>query len=246
MTACPDQELALHALIDGELDALATVVLEAHLRGCAGCRDSLARIEALRTAIQAPGVRYAPPPGLRASVAALAPVRPSIRPVWTSFAGGGVLGALAASVALLLLTPTQQASSSFASELVSSHLRALQAGHLVDVETSERHTVKPWFNGRVDFAPPVPDLAAQGFPLAGGRLDILDERTVAVLVYKRRLHSINLFVRPAAGADSPPKTLRHDSYTLVCWRMAGLEYWAVSDADTASLEEFGAAFRAAV
>jgi len=98
MTACPDQETALHALTDGELDTLATIALEAHLRGCAGCRSALARLEALRAAIRTPGVHPAPPPALRAKVAALAPARPSAHPAWCSFAGGGVFGALAASL----------------------------------------------------------------------------------------------------------------------------------------------------
>jgi len=245
MTACPDQETALHALTDGELDTLATIALEAHLRGCAGCRSALARLEALRAAIRTPGVHPAPPPALRAKVAALAPARPSAHPAWGSFAGGGVFGALAASLAVFLLAPVHRAPPTLAAELVSGHLRSLQAEHLVDVATSDRHTVKPWFNGKVDFAPPVPDLSVKGFPLAGGRLDVLGGRTVAVLVYKRRQHSINLYVRPAPGGDSAPETLRRDSYALVGWRAGGLEYWAVSDMDTPSLELFGAAFRAA-
>jgi anti-sigma factor RsiW len=128
----------------------------------------------------------------------------------------------------------------------AGHLRALAAPQPFDVASSDRHVVKPWFNGRIDFAPPVVELAPQGFPLVGGRLDYLDGRPVAALVYRRRLHSINLFVRPAPALASPvAATTRRDGYSLVRWVAGGLEYWAVSDVDTGDLQAFRTAFRKA-
>jgi anti-sigma factor RsiW len=187
---------------------------------------------------------------LRTRIEAMAPARPmpAARPGfdWRVFGGGGAVGALTAALALFLVLP-QMATPDLPEELVAGHVRSLQAAHLVDVVTSDRHVVKPWFNGRVDFAPQVPDLATDGFPLVGGRLDIIGGRTVAALVYKRRLHSINLFVRPARGVNLfGARGMRRDSYSLVHWTAGGLDYWAVSDVDQADLETFRRVFVAAV
>jgi anti-sigma factor RsiW len=254
MMSCPERGPALHAYADGELDALGTAALEAHLRDCAGCRAELDDIEAVRTALRAPEARVRAPEALRMRIEALADVRPAAPPQrwnWPSFAGGGAIGALAASIALMLALPqlasptlTGQLTDELPGELVASHVRSLQASHLVDIPTSDRHVVKPWFNGRIDFAPPVPELAPQGFPLVGGRLDVIGGRTVAAIVYKRRLHTINLFVRPAGGSSSQT-ALTRDSYSLVHWTANGLDFWAVSDVGAADLGEFEKSFRAA-
>ena len=130
-------------------------------------------------------------------------------------------------------------------EVVGGQIRSLQSGHLIDVLTSDRHTVKPWFNGRIDYSPPVADLAAQGFPLVGGRLDVLGGRSVAALVYKRRLHTINLYIRPVPGLAVPvASAMELQSYALVRWTDRGLEYWAVSDIPVDELQRFSAVFRA--
>ena len=251
MTPCPEHAQALHAFADGELDAMATVALEAHLRDCPACRAELDGIEAVRGALRAPGTRRRAPEALRERILALAEAEapaaraPTRRLDWRSFGGGGAIGALAASIVLLLALP-QLTAPSLPGELVASHIRSLQAAHLVDVQTSDRHVVKPWFNGRIDFSPPVPQLAPQGFPLVGGRLDVIDGRTVAAVVYKRRLHTINVFVRPASGVPGATQaTLTRDSYALVHWTAGGLDYWAVSDIGTDELDEFAKAFRAA-
>jgi anti-sigma factor RsiW len=129
-------------------------------------------------------------------------------------------------------------------QLVADHIRSLQADHLTDVQTSDRHVVRPWFNGRVDFAPPTPDLAAQGFPLVGGRLDYADGRTLAAVVYRRNTHVINLFIAPERraglrlGRSAPPAP----GYSIRHWRDRGLEYWAVSDVEARELEAFHRAF----
>jgi anti-sigma factor RsiW len=120
---------------------------------------------------------------------------------------------------------------------VAAQVRSLQAQHLMDVATSDRHTVKPWFNGKIDFAPPVVDLADQGFPLAGGRLDYVHEHAAAALVYRRRAHVINLFIWPGAAPEEPQVT-RREGYSLIRWGHDGLTYWAVSDIDTADLQGF--------
>jgi anti-sigma factor (TIGR02949 family) len=243
MTGCPEREMALQALADGELDAMATVALEEHLRGCAGCRGELETLETLRSVLRDPALREAAPEQLRARVMAQIPRPAPARPGWVAWTGGALGGALAASLALMLAMP-QAAVPGVADELVDSHIRSLQGAHLIDVQTSDRHVVKPWFNGRIDYAPPVPDLKDQGFPLVGGRLDVVAGRSVAVLVYKRRLHTINLFVRPA-GATAPASGERHGSYGLVHWAAGGLDYWAVSDLELGDLEQFRAAFAGA-
>jgi anti-sigma factor RsiW len=130
--------------------------------------------------------------------------------------------------------------------LVADHVRSTLASHLVDVETSDRHTVKPWFNGRIDFAPPVVDLAARGFALVGGRVDYLDGRVVAALVYRRNKHVINVFVRPEPrGLRLPSLGRPRDGYSVVRWSEGGLEFWAVSDVEPHELETLKREFIAA-
>ena len=251
MTACPDREMALHAILDGELDSLASIALEAHLRDCAGCRTALDQLDVLRAQFAEHELKYSAPQRLHDAVAAMLPAgRPAVTPARARrralpWLGGGAIGALAASIALLLAMP-QLSEGELPDELVAAHVRSLQAAHLTDVLTSDRHVVKPWFNGRIDFSPPVVELAPEGFPLVGGRLDYIGGRDVAAIVYRRRLHHINLFVRPAPEGV-PPRvvTMRHDSYNLVRWESGGLEYWAVSDVEARDLGEFRDAFRKA-
>jgi len=250
MSACADRELLLHGLIDGELDAASILACEAHLRTCAGCAAELERLQGLRSVLASPGVSFKASAAQRARMLAAldtlcAPgdVRASRRrrgaPVlWL----GGALTALAAafSLAIFLWLPSQELQD----ELIGSHVRSLLANHLVDVAASDRHVVKPWFNGKLDFAPPVVDLADQGFPLSGGRLDYLRGRVVAALVYRRRQHVINLFIWPATGALTGPAGLRQSGYSLERWSDGGLNFWAVSDTDARELAAFRAAFEA--
>jgi anti-sigma factor RsiW len=138
------------------------------------------------------------------------------------------------------------ASSTLAHEVVASHVRSLLAGHLADVASSDRHTVKPWFTGKLDYAPPVFDLAAQGFPLAGGRLDYLDGHPVAALVYRAGPHTVNLFTWPAAGPASPPAAATERGFHLLCWTRSGMTWWAVSDIAADRLDDFARRLRAEV
>jgi anti-sigma factor RsiW len=246
MPACADRELLLNAFVDDELDAANTAAVEAHLASCHDCREATEQLRRVHHLVGGPGVRHSAPDDLRQRVLAaihaeespVATARPSRR---TSWIGPALGGAIAATLAMLLILPIQQRSG-LEDELVAGHVRSLQVQHLTDVQTSNQHLIRPWFNGKIDFAPPVPELAAQGFPLAGGRLDYLGGKTVAAIVYKRRLHSINLFVWPSGGGD---RRLQRDGYSIDEWTKGGLRFAAVSDISPAELEQFRQAFMAA-
>ncbi len=264
MTACDDKLLLLQAHVDGELDAANAVALEAHLRSCTACADELARIEAVRGILASAEPGYRAPEGLRSRIDALidaeaqaAPGPSARRPVertpefhpsagvmainrnW----GGGLATGLALSAALLFALP-QLIRSNTEDQLIDSHIRSLSlSSHLTDIATSNRHVVKPWFNGKIDFAPPVPELAAKGFPLVGGRLDYVDGHEAAAIVYRRRLHTINVFVLPAGKLSLPVSmSSKHEGYSVVRWTKNGLAFWAISDIDLADLELFQRTF----
>lgn len=270
MIACPDKEALIHAYVDDELDAASSIELEAHLRDCTECAKTLSTIEALRTLLVSERPRHAAPARLKAEIesrideAELPPTTrwyPWIRPVArlghsrssykarkssTAF-GRGLGSGLAAGLALgtmMVVALPQLARPGVEDVYIDSHIRSLSVGnHLTDVATSNRHVVKPWFNGKIDFAPPVPELTAQGFPLVGGRLDYLGGQQVAAIVYKRRLHTINLFVKPADRLSFlTGSAMRHDGYSLVRWTQGGLEFWAVSDVDLSDLQTFRRAY----
>lgn len=245
MTACADKLLLLHAFADNELDARSSLELEAHLATCQGCRAELAAIREVKAALSAQPLAYEAPASLRQRLDELiaqevAP--PRLRRVRSqSWVLSGAVGALAASLAVFALMPS---GASLEAQLVDAQARSLEAQHLVDIPTSDRHVVKPWFNGKIDFAPPVVDLVGQGYPLVGGRLDHLAGRRVAALVFHRGPHTINLFIWPGRGEGLA--TLEHkDGYNLVHWTQGGLTFWAVSDADAASLLQFQKLYAAA-
>jgi anti-sigma factor RsiW len=247
VSACPDQELLLHALTDNELDAGNAASLEAHVAGCAACAEELAAIRDVKARLAAAPLGYKAPASLHARLdAALAeatalPPRRSRIPASATWVMSGAVGAIAASLALFAMVPS---GMSVEGQLVDAQARSLEAQHLVDVQTSDRHTVKPWFNGKVDFAPPVVDLAPQGYPLVGGRLDRVDGRRAAALVFHRRAHIINLFIWPG-DAPAAPALEHRQGYSLVRWGHGGLVYWAVSDVDPGDLMGFQKAFAAA-
>ena len=247
MTACADRDYLLHALLDDELDAANAAACEAHLKSCAGCAAEYERLRALREMLAEPALRHPAPEGLRARIEAAlpqqmpaAPPAPPSRFAWAALGAG--LSA-AASVALVLTTH-EPAAPGIEQQVVASHVRSLLASHLVDVVTSDQHVVKPWFNGRIDFAPTTPDLKAQGFPLAGGRLDYIGGRVVPAIVYRRRLHTINLFAWPDKAPDKPA-TAQYEGYTLRHWQQGGLDLWAVSDVSQGDLALFEKEFEAA-
>ena len=251
MSACPDKAMLLQGLLDGELDAVNAAACEAHLRTCVACEAEHRRLLALREAVTAPGVAHAAPERLRAGIEAMLaaeaqPARAAPRLPRRAAWGAGGLGALvAASLAVMLVIP-QVTEAGVEKQLVASHVRSLLANHLTDVATSNQHVVKPWFNGKVDVAPPAPDLTARGFPLVGGRLDYVGGRVVPAVVYRRRLHTVNLFVWPAEGRVlHPARVTQRDGYSLVEWTDQGLRFAAVSDIGPGELRDFHRAYEAA-
>ena len=202
---CEEAEVLLHALIDGELDAGHAREVEAHVAGCAKCAALAKDFRAMRAAINEAGARYRAPLELRRRIETALPRAevPTRRALLRGFAMGSAVSAMAATglVAIVLRSDDE---ARIQSEVVSAHLRSLQAGHLTDVVSTDQHTVKPWFNGRIDVAPPVIDLTAQGFTLIGGRLDYIDARPVGAVVYRRRQHVINLFVAQTASMELRP------------------------------------------
>jgi anti-sigma factor RsiW len=247
MSACPDKLAELHAYLDGELDPMNAQAFETHLKGCPDCAAALSELQGLRERMSDPGLREPAPAVLRQRIEAMieaesTPARRRVPRLLPWALSGGLGAALAASLAVTMLLP---ATTTLETQLVDNHVRSTLAAHLVDVETSDRHTVKPWFNGKIDFAPPVVDLAPQGFPLVGGRVDYLQGRVVAALVYRRNKHVINLFIRPAqSGPRWPVSTAAHDGYSLIRWTEDGLEFWAVSDVEPKELVALRQAFRA--
>ena len=258
---CAECEILLHALIDGELDAGHAREVEAHVAECSTCAEKLKAFRALHETMRAANLKEAAPASLRERLdTALPPlsaqparptvrrefVRPSRRGFFGGFAAGAVLsGAVAASLMLTVFRGDEDRT--IADEVVSAHIRSLQAGHLMDVQTSDQHTVKPWFNGKLDVAPPVIDLTAEGFTLLGGRLDYIDGEPVASVVYRRRKHIINLFVAQRLGsahASVSPRTVQ--GYNVRHWSQQGLDFWAVSDLDAVELGEFVGKITAAV
>ena len=254
--ACDEMRLLIQAEIDGEIDAARAASLAAHVAECEGCAATRERLVKLSAALRGALPSYAAPPALREAVlrriAEAQPQRPA-RPLprqtplpqtplqsivrrWREALAFGGGAAVAAAVALLLVLP--RGGGDLAQDITSAHIRALQPGHLMDVISTDQHTVKPWFDGRVDFAPPVKDLAARGFPLIGGRLDYLDGHPAAALVYRREKHLIDLYVWPVQGASTAPRTGERNGYNLVYWRQNGMQLWAVSDLEAAQLRAF--------
>jgi anti-sigma factor RsiW len=245
---CDEAEILLHALLDGELDAGHAREVEAHIESCPRCAAELRAFREMHEAVSAADLRYAAPPALRRRIEAALP-QPRLtsrRSLLRGFAMGSAVSALAATglVAIVLRHDDEQR---ILSEVVSAHLRSLQAGHLTDVVSTDQHTVKPWFNGKLDVAPPVIDLAAQGFLLIGGRLDYVDGRALGAVVYRRRSHVINLFVAQAAAAGHrAARTETVQGFNIRRWSERGLNYWAVSDLGADELAEFGEKFEAAI
>ena len=259
MTACPDREAMLQALLDGELDAANALAVEAHLATCPGCAAHYATMQALRERLATPGITPEAPARLRENIEAMIAsesrprrrdgARDAVRRGWTGLAAGWAsAGAMAAVAAGLLVVQLQAAGPGLEDQLVADHVRSTLVTHLIDVATSDRHVVKPWFNGKIDFAPPVVDLIDQGFPLVGGRLDYADNRVVAAVVYKRRAHTINLFILPARAEPWRlawrPGGAAKTSYSVVHWTRGGLDFWAVSDLEAGELEQFHKDFAA--
>jgi anti-sigma factor RsiW len=245
---CDEVRRRLDAYVDGELPEAERRPVGDHLTGCAGCSDAAAALVRLSADIRAAAPPYRAPDELRDQI------RAELRRAAPAGTGPRLFGPLAYAASLLLavalgsggtaLLLGEVRSDSVADELLDDHLRSLLAGHLTDVGSSDQHTVKPWFAGHSDISPNVVDLAADGFPLIGGRLDLVGGRPVPALVYKRRQHVINLFVLPAKNDGRSAELARH-GYNLIRWDEGDLSLWAVSDAAPAELAEFAKRYRTA-
>jgi anti-sigma factor RsiW len=248
---CDEAEILLHALIDGELDAGHTRDIESHVATCPRCAAALADYRKMSEMVAGANLRYTAPPSLRQRIEASLPQTksadvvplPSRRSLLRGFAMGSAVSALAA-YGLVAIVLRNDDAHRIESDVVSADLRSLQAGHLIDVVSTDQHTVKPWFDGRLDFAPPVKDLAGDGFPLKGGRLDYLDGRPVAALVYQRDKHLIDLYVWPEGGAQTAfQSTASENGYNVVHWSAGGMTLWAVSDVEAGQLADFARDWR---
>jgi anti-sigma factor RsiW len=249
---CEEAKVLLHALLDGELDAGHAQAVEAHAAGCPGCAAELRQVREMRQAMAGASLRFSAPAALRSRIEAALPVAtarapsPSRRSLLKGFAFGTALSAMAAASMLFVVVRSDQ-DQRILGDVVSAHLRSLQAEHLTDVPSTDQHTVKPWFNGKLAVAPPVADLTAQGFTLLGGRLDYIDGKAVAAIVYRRRAHVINLFVATAADFDrAAPYNGTVQGFNIRRWSEQGLRLIAISDISADELADFGAKFEAAL
>jgi anti-sigma factor RsiW len=254
---CRDVRNLLHPFIDGELDLVRHLQIEHHLADCTECAEHERGLRRLREALASAALYHPAPDALRARLQAAlapasAPATPPARPgrrrvrVLAATAAGIVLLVVASLTAGGLFFRSGAAEDRLAEQVVASHIRSLQVAHATDVASSDRHTVKPWFLGRVDFAPQVPDLSAAGFALSGGRMDYLTARPVAALVYRRRDHLINVFTWPATDGEDerPTRSFHRQGFQIRCWHRAGMAYWAISDLNTQELDEFVRIFQA--
>lgn len=242
---CDQVQRLLHGYVDGELDVVNALEIEAHLHDCPDCAREYRELAAMQSVLKNPALFHPAPPGLQKRVTASVR-KPSPKAAsWTRLPWGWVTAAVLLAVMAAFwaggagpnrLVPGR--GDALAQEVLTAHVRSLQVDHLTDVASSDQHTVKPWFDGKLDFSPTVVDLATEGYPLAGGRLDYLDGHPVAALVYGRYKHVINLFVWPAAGPAQAPVASTQNGYNQVHWVQSGMAYWAISDVNREDLSGF--------
>jgi anti-sigma factor RsiW len=237
---------------DGELDAAGILELEKHIHDCLACALAWRNAQSLKKALKQDALFFTAPAELRRAIKAELRSQVETKPRW-NFQNWNWLTTATTSVAtaclalLLTLSLTRpSAEQRLTQEIVSSNIRSLMADHMLDVVSTDQHTVKPWFNGKLDFSPPVKDLAAQGFPLIGGRLDYVNGRSVAALVFHRNKHVINLFIWPLNGKNSKAAAFPSiQGYNVIHWSEAEMTFWAVSDLNEKELIEFVQDFAAA-
>lgn len=244
--SCQITQEFIHAYVDGELDLARSLEVEQHVKECQVCATAYQNQTALRSAFKDSSLYHSAPPSLEKRI------RSSLRREAKSEVGRRwfdwrwvPVGAMALILLLGLViwraVPSLRPSGDefLAQEMVSNHVRSLQLeSHHTDVISSDQHTVKPWFDGKLDFAPPVKDFSSQGFPLLGGRLEYLNNRAVAALIYQRQKHFINLYIWPAEQSNGTEVATKRQGYNLLHWTNSGMTYWAISDLNGVELHEF--------
>jgi anti-sigma factor (TIGR02949 family) len=228
----------LQRAADGELNAQQKAEFQQHVSGCASCVREYGNVQALRTALHSKDLKYSAPESLKARV------RAEIRPQrqWRKWGAG-----LAAALVFAGFTAwgyshisTRAAEDALIQEVASAHIRSLMGNHLSDVASTDQHTVKPWFAGKLDFSPPVADFPDKDFNLIGGRLDYINGRQAAALIYKHKQHVINVFVLPSTESPTLDTPVTRKGYNVLSWKQNGMEFWIVSDLNTTELGEFKA------
>jgi anti-sigma factor RsiW len=242
---CKTAQTLIAGYLDQELDPVRSLEIEEHLHGCVACSKVYENHQVLSKGLRTGSVYFKAPTDLQQRVqrSVRQAANAESRPRWPSWSWVRMAAPMAAAALVLLtLMPFLRGPSPediLTQEVISSHIRSLMANHLADVPSSDQHTVKPWFNGKLDFSPPVVDLASQGFPLIGGRLDYLNNRPVAALVYQRAKHLVNVFVWPSSeSSDAGMKTETRQGYHVYHWTRSGMTYWVVSDLEENQLQEF--------
>jgi anti-sigma factor RsiW len=248
---CENTRTLIDGYLDGELDLVRNLEIEAHLHQCALCSQRYNDRQVIRDSLKTGSAYFKAPDHLRnriqRSMRQAAKTESPLR--WLSWSWGRIVAPVAAAALIVLaLVPFLRGPSSeemLAQEVVSSHVRSLMANHLADIPSSDQHTVKPWFNGKLDFSPPVVNLAEQGFSLVGGRLDYLNNRPVAALVYQSDKHLINVFIWPASErTTTAPVSATRQGYNISHWSQSGMTFWVVSDLERGQLEKFAAMLKA--
>lgn len=251
---CAEVRPLLELYADDELDVSRSLELEHHLETCSACAAQLKQVKALAHAVRDSGIYGSIPSGLstrvrtavleeagfREQVRVLPVPRPARLTWWRPLAIAAVAVIILAVFAVRWIPVAHRANDEntlVAQEVLDSHVRSMMADHLFDVPSTDQHTVKPWFDGKLDFAPPVIDLTSDGFELAGGRLDYIAGRPVAAVVYRRRKHVINLLMWPSDKAEKPTPLLRN-GYNLLHWDNGAMQFWAVSDLNLDELRQF--------
>jgi anti-sigma factor RsiW len=242
---CKSAQTLIDGYLDHELDPARSLEIEGHLHECAVCSQNYKDHQDLSEGLRMGSFYFKAPADLEKRIqrSVRQAAKAESAPKWSSWSWVRIAAPVAAAALVLLtLVPLFRGTSPddvLTQEVVSSHIRSLMADHLTDVPSSDQHTVKPWFDGKLDFSPPVADLAKQGFPLVGGRLDYLNNRPVAALIYQRDKHLINVFVWPSAQPEvTDVVSTTRQGYNLFHWTKSGMTFWVVSDVERNQLEKF--------